>query len=155
MGIFLRFILPSLSRRCLAHLIGTHSPMLHFCREPNFASSRREPLCSCRINIVPLGEPRLVWRPYDATNIALKRRFIATNSTIYPCRDSLGLTHLWLRDCQLTLPRGGIEPPTCGVWARCSTDWTILAYVISAFCVDSSHTKWISLTLVQAFGAIN
>ena len=33
-GIFFRFILPSLSRRCLAHLVGTHSPRLHFCREP-------------------------------------------------------------------------------------------------------------------------
>lgn len=35
MGIFLRFILPSLFRRCLDHPIGPHSPMLHFCREPN------------------------------------------------------------------------------------------------------------------------
>ena len=55
MGIFLRFILPSLFRRCLDHRIGPHSPRLHFCREPNLASDRREPLCSCRVNIVPLG----------------------------------------------------------------------------------------------------
>ena len=34
MSIFLRFILLSLSRGCLAHTIGTHSPRLHFCREP-------------------------------------------------------------------------------------------------------------------------
>ena len=103
MGIFLRFILPSLPRRCLAYLNGTCSPRLHFCREPNLASDRREPLCSCRVNIVPLGNHASYGDQYDATNNALKRRFIVTNSTIHPCRGSLGLTYLWLRACQLAL----------------------------------------------------
>ena len=41
-GIFLRVILPSLLRRCLAHHFGYYSPMLHFCREPVYVwQSRR------------------------------------------------------------------------------------------------------------------
>lgn len=59
MGLFLRFILPSLSRRCLAHLIGTHSPRLHFCREPNLASSRREPLLPLPGQCCSFGEQSL------------------------------------------------------------------------------------------------
>ena len=35
MDVFFRFIPSSLFRRCLAHRVGPHSPMLHFCREPN------------------------------------------------------------------------------------------------------------------------
>ena len=55
----MRFILPSLSRRCLAHRVGTHSPRLHFCREPNLASGRREPLYCRRVGFVPLGNHTL------------------------------------------------------------------------------------------------
>ena len=80
MGIFLRFILPSLFRRCLDHRIGPHSPMLHFCREPNLASSRREPLLLSPGRHCPLGGTSL-----DASVHQL-RRILPFQRAAHRCR---------------------------------------------------------------------
>ena len=61
MSIFFRFILLSLSRGCLAHPVGTHSPRLYFYREPisHLLSVGNHPLFlgsfGCRSTCFPLG----------------------------------------------------------------------------------------------------
>ena len=69
MGIFLRFILPSLFRRCLDHRVGPHSPRLHLCREPisHLTSvGGNHPCMSVAAQPVSLWETTPHRPPYDA-----------------------------------------------------------------------------------------
>ena len=118
-GIFLRFILPSLSRGCLAHTIGTHSPRLHFCREPisHLACvGGNHPCISVAAQPVSLWETTPHRTPYDARimpTAAVHRYQLG----LYPSEVPLGSRDFLVlgRPTEPTIPAAGLEPTPVSV----------------------------------------
>ena len=160
MSIFFRFILLSLSRGCLAHPVGTHSPRLYFYREPisHLCVGGEPPLIPRRFrlpfNLFSFGEPLLISKWYDTPNITFKVGgssvpvCVFHASQIYYCGWYFLVrrlpTTVW---CQWV--ESNHRPSAYG--ADVLTIWTTRAYV-RALCVGRSP-RGISLTLAQVLGA--
>ena len=161
MSIFFRFILLSLSRGCLAHPVGTHSPRLYFYREPisHLCVGGEPPLVPRRFrlpfNLFSFGEPLLVPKWCDTPNITFQaRRPIGAGlcfhaSQIYTT--AVGVyggnptnRSLWCQWVESNHRPSAYE-------ADVLTIWTTRAYV-RALCVGRSPCG-ISLTLAQVLGA--
>ena len=152
MGIFFRFILPSLFRRCLDHQAGPHSPRLHFCREPNLYRAGENHSYCRRVGITLLVSKPL---PLSCGNL----RWISRSSR-GPSLPSPLFTHTEQPWGWYIVVKGNINIPWCqrvesNHWpsayeADVLTYWTTRAYV-NASCVDRSPFG-IALTLVQVPG---
>ena len=123
-GIFFRFILPSLSRGCLAHPVGTHSPRLYFYREPIShlcvcVSVGDHPLyVGCRSTCFPLGN-----HSSDPSDVIL--RILPFKQAVHRYRFVSFTHHKSLLRLiifgyevinYLLVPMGGIEPPAFRLW---------------------------------------
>ena len=104
--------MPSLSRRCLAHRVGTHSPRLHFCREPNLYRAGEN-------HSVAAGSALFLWETTPRTPSASVTENVAYNQerpisaflAIYPCKTILGVGVY------------GGNPTNRSLW-RCANDWS-------------------------------